>query len=209
MRAKKNAAFTLIEILFVIILIAIISTVVLPKVSSTFGLSIKSSVLQVSGFLESAYSQAVLSHKKIRLNFNMDTGEYWADDYADATTIPLITENTKLDDILNTFRKRSEEDESEEEIKKREDERFQKIETATLKTSKLPSSLKFKSIIFPAKENEGNKNGGIVSFFISSSGINDEVVIYLSHKDNTYSIIFPPTNGKPRIEKGEVDTKNL
>lgn len=207
LHAKRRAAFTLIEILFVIVLIAIISTVVIPKVSSTLGLNIKSNVLQVTGFLESAYQQAILSHKRVRLNFDMDTGNYWADDYADASGIPLITESTNLDDILNTFRKRSEEEESEEEIKKKDAERFQKIETATLKPSKIPSSLKFKSIIFPAKDE--TKNGGTVSFFISSSGINEEVVIYVSHNDDTYSIIFPPTNGKARIEKGEVNVKDL
>jgi prepilin-type N-terminal cleavage/methylation domain-containing protein len=201
---KTGSGFTLIELVFVIILIALITTIAIPKVSSTLGLSIKSNVLQVSGFLQAAYQQAILTHKKIRISFNMDTGEYWAENPVDAEPIALIDEATNLDEILNTFRKRSEEDPTpdEEEQKKRDAAAFQRIETAVVKSDKIDSSIKFKSIIFPGKDE--TVNGGIVSFFISGSGINEEVVFYLAHEDdNVYSIIFPPMTGKPTVEKGE------
>lgn len=201
---SSRKAFTLIEMVFVIILIALITTIAIPKVSSTLGLSIKSNVLQVSGFLQAAYQQAILTHKKIRITFNMDTGEYWAENPVEAQLTPLINETTNLDEILNTFRKRSEEDPTpdEEEKKKRDAAAFQKIETAILKSDKIDSSIKFKSIIFPGKDEA--VNGGTVSFFISGSGVNQEVVLYMAHgEDNIYSIIFPPVTGKPRVEKGE------
>lgn len=202
---RHSKAFTLIELVFVIILIALITTIAIPKVSSTLGLSIKSNVLQVSGFLQASYQQAILTHKKIRVTLNMDTGEYYAENPIDAETIPLITETTNLDEVLNTFRKRAEEDNtnfSEADQKKKESASFQKIETAILKSDKIDSSLKFKSIIFPGKDE--TVNAGIVSFYISGSGINQEVILYLSHgEDDVYSIIFPPITGKPRIEKGE------
>jgi len=205
LRNRTHGAFTLIELVFVIILIALITTIAIPKVSSTLGLSIKSNVLQVSGFLQAAYQHAILTHKKIRVTFNMDTGEYYAENPVDQQLIPLINETTNLDEALNTFRKRSEENDSnldEEEKKKKQAAEFQRIETAILKSDKIDSSLKFKSIIFPGKDEV--VNAGVVSFYISGSGINQEVIMYVAHgEDNIYSIIFPPVTGKPKIEKGE------
>ena len=207
-RKNRLAAFTLIEILFVIILMALITTIAIPKVTSTLGLSIRSSVLKVSGFLESAYQQAALSHKRIRINIDLDHGDYWADDIVETQEIPLIDEGTKLDDVLNEFRKRSEShDESDEDKKKKEAAQYKKIDLPTLQPSKLASGLKFKSVMFPGKEKTEDK--GVASFFISSSGMNDKVVIFISHDDTTYSIIFPPMTGKSRVEKGEVDAKDL
>ncbi|MEZ4845881.1 MAG: prepilin-type N-terminal cleavage/methylation domain-containing protein [Bdellovibrionota bacterium] len=203
-RNSRNA-FTLIELIFVIILVALITTVAIPKVSSTLGLNIKSSVLRVTGFLQAGYQQAILTHKKIRVTFNMDTGQYWAENMAPAESIPLINETTNLDEVLNTFRKREEEENSNdpEEIKKREEAKFQKIESVVLKSGQIEPPLKIKSIIFPGEDK--TETQGTVSFFISGSGINEEVILYIAHgdSDNVYSIIFPPMTGKAKIEKGE------
>ncbi len=208
-RSDQRSAFTLVELLFVIVLIALITSVAIPRISSTLGLNVRSNVLKVTGFLEIGYQQAILSHQKIRMNFDMDQGTYWAENYVEAQGIPMINETTNLDEILNTFRKRSEEPEDSEENKKAADAlHFQKIESQVLKPSQIDSSLKFKSIIFPGKHQTNTQ--GIVSFFISASGLNDEVVIYVSHgEDVTYSIIMPPMTGKPRIEQGEADVKDL
>lgn len=206
LRSKNlRQAFTIIELIFVIILVALITTVAIPRVSSTLGLNIKSSVLKISGFLQAGYQNAILTHKKIRITINMDTGEYWAENMLPSQSVPMISESTNLDEVLNTFRKREEEENSndEEEKKKREAESFQKIESAVLKSGQIKEPLKFKSIIFPGRDKI--ENAGIVSFFISGSGINDEIIFYIAHgdSDNVYSIIFPPMSGKPRIEKGE------
>jgi prepilin-type N-terminal cleavage/methylation domain-containing protein len=202
-RLKTSKAFTLIELVFVMVLIGLILGIAIPRVSSTMGLNLRTYVLHVSGFLQAGYEQAIIGHKKIRISFNMDDGSYWADDYLPTQQIPLIDEATKLDDILNTFRKRSEEGDDEEELKKQEAAKFQKIESNLLKPNKLGSSLKFKSIQFPGKSQVFTS--GIVSFYISSSGINEEMIINIVHtSDVSYSIIFPPITGKPRIEKGEV-----
>lgn len=202
----KRLAFTLIELIFVITLIALLATVALPRVTSTLGMNIKSNVLEVAGFLQTGYTQAILSHKKIRITMDLDKGTFWAEDVLEPKLIPMIAETTNLDEILNTFRKRSEEDESDEDKAKREAEAFQKIESSGLQSGKIDSSLKFKSVIFPGKDSI--ITSGTASFFISASGINDEVVIYLSHGDNVYSIIFPPITGEPRVEKGEYVAKN-
>lgn len=205
-RFRRSKAFTLIELIFVIILVSLITTIAIPKISATLGLNIKSNVLQVAGFLEAGYQHAILSHKKIRMSINMETGEYWAENLAEPNLLPLISESTNLDDALTDFRKRAEEDNSnnEEDKKKKEAAKFSKIEAAVLKSDKINSSIKFKSISFPGKDE--SMTTGIVSFFISGSGVNDEVIIYLAHgEDNGYSIIFPPMTGKARIEKGEFE----
>ena len=202
---RPNHGFTLIELIFVIILVALITTVAIPKVSSTLGLNIKSSVLRVAGFLQAGYQQAILTHKKIRVSFDLDTGQYWAENMAPAESIPMINEGTNLDEVLNAFRKREEEENSndEEEMKKREAAKFQKIESVVLKSGQIEPPLKIKSIMFPGEDK--TENQGTVSFFISGSGINEEVILYVAHgdSDNVYSIIFPPMTGKAKIEKGE------
>lgn len=203
---NSRQAFTIIELIFVIILVALITTIAIPKVSSTLGLNIKSNVLHVAGFLQGGYQHAILTHKKIRVTINMETGEYWAENMIPTQSIPMISESTNLDEVLTAFRKREEEENTndEEEKKKREAESFQKIESVSLKPGQIKAPLKFKSIIFPGKDRI--ENTGTVSFFISGSGINDEVILYVSHgddDDNVYSIIFPPVTGKAKIEKGE------
>lgn len=102
----SKRGFTLFELLFVSVLIAAISTIVLPRVSSSMGLNTKTGVLKVAGFLENGYQKAVLSHQTLRVTIDLEKGEYWADTVNNQDPeIPLIDENTKLDDVLLQFQK--------------------------------------------------------------------------------------------------------
>ncbi|MEZ4704681.1 MAG: prepilin-type N-terminal cleavage/methylation domain-containing protein [Bdellovibrionota bacterium] len=205
----KQRAFTLLELMMVMALLVLVARIALPQISTILALNMKSTVIKVVGFLEQAYGEATMGHKRIRLHFDMETGEYWAMNDAPVETFPLIDESTKLDEALAAMKKRvDEKPRTPEEIEAEKAKRFVDSTSGELEKKKLPNGIRFKGII---NVSSGERfEGGPVDVDISASGLNPELIIQMEHDSGkTYSIVLPPITGKSRIESGAVDVSDL
>jgi len=77
-RLRPNSGFTLLEIVIVVILIALVMTLVVPRLVGTFGsASVTSGARQVASMLRYARGRAVMDRLRYRVELDLKNGEYW------------------------------------------------------------------------------------------------------------------------------------
>ncbi len=73
---RRAAAFTLIEMLAVVALMAVMATLVLPNLSSLQGRGLRNEALQMAGQLELARQRSVMTGVPHRVLIDLDAGSY-------------------------------------------------------------------------------------------------------------------------------------
>jgi len=201
---RSKSGFTLIELVVVVFLIALLSSVTLPRVSNLLGVNLKSGASEVAGYLRHAYEQAALRHERIRVRFDLERGTYWAEAYVEPKPIPLLDENSKIDEAINRFEDMEEElSLSEEEKLAAEQKRYEKLEGGTLKPAKLPRQIKFKGVYTAGEEKEVDQGSPWIEF--SPGGyVPKTIVKVMNDNEDIYSIVVPPLGGRPKVERGDV-----
>ncbi len=205
MRRGRPQAFTLIELIFVIFLVSLLSSIALPKVSNLTGINLRNGATQVAGFVKASYEYSVMRHEKIRIRFDLGRGVYWAESYEEPPLIPLLDDETKLDKALEAFEKRDDHlrDLSDDEKKAEDELLFKKLDAPNLRLTTLPQAIRFKGV-YTASEGK-TVESGVPWVDLSPSGFVPKTIIYVSNdREDAYSIILEPLGGRTRVEKGEV-----
>lgn len=76
---KRQAGFTLLEIILVLAIMGAIAGVILPNIGLTLTSRMSMTLREVAGTLRSTYDSAVLSGRLHRVVFSLRTGEYWVE----------------------------------------------------------------------------------------------------------------------------------
>lgn len=93
-------AFTLVELLVVIVLITVLSAVLVPEMRGTFEEALlRSSARQLIGASGVAYSRAVADGRAHRLHFDPATGRYRVERRTDPATGPDRTDRAANEDV--------------------------------------------------------------------------------------------------------------
>jgi prepilin-type N-terminal cleavage/methylation domain-containing protein len=91
MRGSRRG-FTVIELLLVIVILAMLATSIIPKVTAIFRVSVKSSVRRFSSIVKQTYDQAVLTGKihriVLKLGTKEDPAQGWTVESAESGALP-------------------------------------------------------------------------------------------------------------------------
>jgi prepilin-type N-terminal cleavage/methylation domain-containing protein len=93
---KIDGAFTMIELMIVVALIAFLYSIAVPQFSMRTGLEAANKVQRLADDVRSAYDLAVLNQKIYRMAFTLSTGEYVLQEYG-GNTLPPPDENSQRD----------------------------------------------------------------------------------------------------------------
>lgn len=74
---RPSAGFTLLELMIVIVIMGTIMGIAIPQMNNLFEVNLKSSMRKLSGAILFCFNESVIKQTPIRLNFDMDTSEYW------------------------------------------------------------------------------------------------------------------------------------
>jgi len=73
----SDRGFTLLELMVVIVLMATIAMIAIPRFKSLFEVNLKSSMRQLAGTIKFCFNEAIIKQSTIRLNFDVETGMYY------------------------------------------------------------------------------------------------------------------------------------
>lgn len=78
-RDHRSSGFTLIELMVVVALIALISVMALPSISSYFQVSLNSSTRELAATIREAYNATLITGELHRVAYDLKKGEYWVE----------------------------------------------------------------------------------------------------------------------------------
>ncbi len=193
----KIKAFTLIELMVVVALVAGMMSVSIIGLRSIMGVDIKHEISRIAGLISETYSLAIISGKTHRIVFNLDTNSFFVEEKTgDSENImPELgyEEESKLDEKLKKFRPA-----------------FTKVSGLLGETNKLKSGAKFAGLWVEKMPEIVRANQAYIYFF--SDGYSQLALVSISEENNesnSISLILQPLTGTVSIQMGEPQTSEL
>ncbi|MGE3262806.1 MAG: Tfp pilus assembly protein FimT/FimU [Bacteriovoracia bacterium] len=186
MKAKnRSAGFTLIEILIVMGLVALVTSVFIPTLNNVFRTSADGFARQTALLLREARDRALLTNKLIRLRVDLDKQELWLEEANANYMLPKVSE--RLSD-----RK------SDEEKAKAEGDTFRLIKELTKEKRQVPKGIRITEIVSPRQKDPIKE--GLTDVYFFSNGSADGVSIHFVSEEKTGQVItLHPVTGQSKI----------
>ncbi len=184
---SNNSGFTLIELLVVVALIALITVMTLPGMSSYFRISMNSITREMATTIREAYNSTMVTGRVHRLAMDLEKNKYWVE--SGPRTYLLHTKESKEKE---EYRLRWFSDK-----KKTSDFRIEP--TITRKPISLPDDVKFKDIITQQNDDPITEGMAYIHFF--PNGIAEQSIIHLEDQgENQVSLVVSALIGKTKVE---------
>lgn len=194
----NKRAFTLIEILIVLAIIAVVMGLGYPQIKRIYRSNLRSAAAQMAGMIRYGYDISVIKGRIHRVVFDFDKKVYRLE-VSNTDELVSLEEETAQDEG-----KKKEEQKKEEAASKEEPQKapaFSPAEGETGKDKSLPSGITFDSVENVSTKKKTTSDVAYLYFF--PSGMTEDVIIRFSgEKNNTgfYSLRVNPSNAKVVIE---------
>ena len=187
-RTPFNHGFTLIELLVVIALIAVMSALVIPSVSSYFQISINSATRDLGGKVKEAYNSTVLTGRVYRLVYDLKNNAYWVE--SGPTSVLLDTEESAK---KSEYRKLHSVKHDEQEVSA-----FSIDKMITKKHISLPRGVTFEDVI--TQQSKDPIKQGITYTHFFPHGMTEQTIIHLTDSSHhKASLVISPLVGRTDI----------
>jgi type II secretion system protein H len=181
----SNSGFTLIEILIVIGLVALVTTIAIPSLTNVFRQSNEGFARQTALLLREARDRALLTDKLIRLRIDLTKQEFWLEEASSNYLLPKTSE-------------RISDRKSDEEKAKQEGEAFRQVKELTREKRAVPKTMKLTEVITPRQKDPVKE--GMVDVYFFNNGNADGVTIRFETEEKTGQVItLNPITGQSRI----------
>ena len=180
----KKSGFTLIELMVVVAIIALLSALVIPTISSYFKVSLGSASRAMAGTIKETYNSTVITGRVHRLVYDFKENNYWVE--AGSGTLLMDTKESRDRDSrkkrLGT-------------TGKKEDSPFTMDKTVTRKKISLPAGARFEDVITQQSPEPITEGLAYTHFF--PHGLIEQTVIHLKDESNhQVSLVISPIVGK-------------
>lgn len=181
---------TLIELSFVIILLAMLTTLAAPRFGDITGANLKKSSMRLASLIRYIFDAAIVNNKVYRLNINLKENTYAAEYYEEAA--PLSEEEEK-----------DKKEATKEEQEKQDN--FVIDPELTAKPLKPDRGVKFKGVFTATNSKLEEEKIAYIQFY--PDGSVDDSYLYLSNDrgENVYTLIIQPLTGRTIIKRGFIE----
>lgn len=188
---KDSKGFTLIEVLVVVGIITLITSIAMPSLLSYFQVSLNSASRDLAASLHEAYNAAVVTGKVYRMAYDFKEQSYWvesgpAQTLLDTEATRERAERRKRLSSLSQFKKETTAEES--------NSVFKMDKTITRSKLKLPSGVKFEDVQHQQSPQLTTEGIAYTHFF--PSGITERTIIHLKDQSqHQASLVISATLG--------------
>ncbi len=182
----SSSGFTLIELLAVIVLIALIIGVGIPRLNQITTVNLRSAARSVAGLIKITYNRAAMAGEEYRLAFDLDTQAYWLE-------VLVVQE--------------SEEKESEEERKKIPKRVFVRTKRYLAEPAELPAGVAITRYFYPEKARD-QSNGTVYLHFYPNGEMSGGYLFFNSSEDTAVTLQINPLTGRVKSHRGVLDVAN-
>lgn len=185
---RSERGFSLIEILIVISLVVLMTTIGIPSLNNAFRTSNDSYARRMAVSLREARDRAMLTDKLVRFRIDFEKQETWFEE-APSSYLRAKASAKGL----------SERDREEKE--KKEEGAFRLVKELTPEKQKLPNGLKITEIAHPRFKSPLKE--GIADVYFYANGSTDGVRIFFETDEGVkQKIILHPVTGQSKLELG-------
>jgi general secretion pathway protein H len=185
--SKREQGFSLIEILIVVGLIALATTIFIPSLTGAFRTSTDAFARQTALVLGQARDRAMLTDKLIRLRIDLDKQVMSLDEASSSYLVPKAP-----DGPLSEREK--------EELEKKEAAVYQPVKEIMAEPRALPKELRIVQVSTPRLKKPVTE--GLVDIYFFNNGHTDGATIYLKSSEDVYNaIVLHPITGLSRLEQ--------
>ncbi len=186
--ATNSKGFSLLEILIALVLVALFSLIAVPTFNNVFRTGAESFAVQTASLFREARDRALLNKSVVRIRWDLDKQEYWAEEGPDSVLIPKAAEKEKT--------------KTEEEKKKAEEESpFHLLRDLTPKKKTLPYGVKIVQLVLAREKDPVQSGTGDIYFFPNGTGTGGILSIQDFEK-KSQSLWIHPLTGTSRIRPG-------
>jgi prepilin-type N-terminal cleavage/methylation domain-containing protein len=184
----SHSGFTLIELMVVVALIALISVMALPSISSYFQVSLNSATREVAGTVREAYNATLVTGKMHRIAYDLKSGEYWVE-VGNANTDSAVLETKESKERAERRKRLHFGDQKQENTSG-----FAMDSTVTKKKKSLPRGVSFEDVVSEqTREPQTAETAAVAYTHIFPNGLTEQTIIHItdSSKHHTSLSITP------------------
>jgi general secretion pathway protein H len=213
-RHTNNArAFTLLEIMIVIVLLSLLMAVAIPSLGALSGTRLKESASVLGGAVRDTFARTALSGKSARIVFDIDGNSWWVEEAQSVVRLkPFKVEKDREGRVvLDAADKRVENVDADTKDAKEQSKlqllsppAFQKVEGDFGQPQVLPSDVHFKSVWMEHLDERATKGQAALFFF--PGGYAEEAHIVLTDDDRgerTITVVLQPLTGEVFLDNDE------
>jgi prepilin-type N-terminal cleavage/methylation domain-containing protein len=187
---SSSRGFTLIELLVVVALIALISAMVMPSVSSYFQVSLNSATRDISSIVKESYNSTVLTGRVYRVVYDFKKAQYWSESGPPNVLLDTEASKKKAEDRARHSRP--------DEAAQDSSSSFSMDKTITRKKMDLPRGVTFEDVL--TEQSKDPIKDGIAYTHFFPQGMTEQTIVHLVDSSNHHvSLVIAPLVGKSDV----------
>ncbi len=188
--AGRGRGFTLIEVLFTLLLVSVVLAAVGVSVGGLFGARLLNATSRMSAYIRYSYDQAALTGKPHRLMMDLGAGTFWIETIEDVDDC-----KARLEDIQAGGKGEPKE------------VRGQVHEDMIVRRGELPEGVTFDGLLALHLREKNTEGEDGVLFF--PDGTAEHAFVYLASDDEVFTLEVSPIQGRGILHREELQARDF